>query len=127
MAVVICKRIGRQCATRIYLVNSKPRLGRIWYDLCQPEAMILLVTLAKVRDAGNLLTRAALAIPSVDVDDVVIQYSHPARLIAHLRVSSSSPRRTAPPTLSFSPLTLLSGNTSGFQPPLLLRFWVAMV
>jgi hypothetical protein len=37
--------------------------------------MILPVTLAKVRDAGNL-TRAALAIPVVEIDDVVIQYSH---------------------------------------------------
>lgn len=54
--------------------------------------------LARVRDAGNLLTRAALAIPSVDVDDVVIQYSHPARLIAHLRAmgetnASKGPQR----------------------------------
>ncbi len=40
----------------------------------------------QVRDAGNLLTRAALSIPAVDVDDVVVRYSHPARLIAHLRV-----------------------------------------
>ncbi len=40
----------------------------------------------QVRDAGNLLTRAGLSIPAVDVDDIVVRYSHPARLIAHLRV-----------------------------------------
>ena len=45
----------------------------------------------QVRDAGNLLTRAALSIPAVDVDDVVVRYSHPLRLIAHLRVRASAP------------------------------------
>ena len=39
-----------------------------------------------MRDAGNLLTRAGLNIPAVDVDEIVVRYSHPARLIAHLRV-----------------------------------------
>lgn len=47
-----------------------------------------------MRDAGNLLTRAGLNIPAVDVDEIIVRYSHPARLIAHLRVSNS--------TLSFS-------------------------
>ena len=28
----------------------------------------------QVRDAGNLLTRAGLAIPAVDVDDIEVQY-----------------------------------------------------
>lgn len=30
--------------------------------------------LAQVRDAGNLLTRAGLTIPAVDVDDIQVQY-----------------------------------------------------
>ena len=41
---------------------------------------------AQVRDAGNLLTRAGLSIPAVDVDDLVVRYSTPMELIAHLRV-----------------------------------------
>jgi len=40
----------------------------------------------QVRDAGNLLTRAGLTIPAVDVDEVVVRYGTPMELIAHLRV-----------------------------------------
>ena len=41
--------------------------------------------LARVRDAGNLLTRAGLSIPSVDVDDITVRYPHAAALVEHLR------------------------------------------
>eukprot|EP00890_Picochlorum_soloecismus_P001602 jgi/Picsp_1/2442/NSC_05903-R1_sam-dependent methyltransferase len=41
--------------------------------------------LAHVRDAGNLLTRAGLQIPSVDVDDIVVNYPDPVALVRHLR------------------------------------------
>ena len=41
--------------------------------------------LAHVRDAGNLLTRAGLQIPSVDVDDIVVNYPDPVALVQHLR------------------------------------------
>jgi NADH dehydrogenase [ubiquinone] 1 alpha subcomplex assembly factor 5 len=43
----------------------------------------------KVRDAGNLLTRAGLTIPAVDVDEIVMRYSDPRRLVLHLRVMSA--------------------------------------
>ena len=39
----------------------------------------------QVRDAGNLLTRAGLNIPSVDVDEITVQYKSPDELISHLR------------------------------------------
>ena len=39
----------------------------------------------QVRDAGNLLTRAGLNIPSVDVDEVTVHYSDPDDLVDHLR------------------------------------------
>ncbi|KAF8066190.1 methyltransferase [Scenedesmus sp. PABB004] len=42
--------------------------------------------LAQVRDAGNLLTRAALALPTVDVDTFVMRYSGAAALVSHLRL-----------------------------------------
>ena len=41
--------------------------------------------LAQVRDAGNLLTRAGLAIPTVDVDEIAVTYSDVLGLISHLR------------------------------------------
>jgi NADH dehydrogenase [ubiquinone] 1 alpha subcomplex assembly factor 5 len=43
-----------------------------------------------VRDAGNLLTRAGLNIPAVDVDDLVVRYSTPMELIAHLRAMAET-------------------------------------
>ncbi|GAB4823888.1 hypothetical protein N2152v2_010934 [Parachlorella kessleri] len=46
--------------------------------------------LAQVRDAGNLLTRAGLAIPTVDVDDIQVQYRDPVQLISHLRYMAES-------------------------------------
>lgn len=48
------------------------------------------MSVLKVRDAGNLLTRAGLTIPAVDVDEIVMRYSDPRRLVLHLRVTSSS-------------------------------------
>lgn len=45
---------------------------------------VFLVSL-QVRDAGNLLTRAGLAIPTVDVDDIEVYYPDPVALIRHLR------------------------------------------
>ena len=41
---------------------------------------------SQVRDAGNLLTRAGLTIPAVDVDDLVVRYPSAAELVGHLRV-----------------------------------------
>lgn len=41
--------------------------------------------LAQVRDAGNLLTRAGLALPAVDVDEFTIRYRSVMELIEHLR------------------------------------------
>ncbi|KAL6771246.1 NDUFAF5 [Auxenochlorella protothecoides x Auxenochlorella symbiontica] len=41
--------------------------------------------LAQVRDAGNLLTRAGLTIPAVDVDDIQVQYRDAMQLVRHLR------------------------------------------
>lgn len=46
--------------------------------------------LVQVRDAGNLLTRCGLAIPTVDVDDVIMQYPDPAHLVEHLRMLGES-------------------------------------
>jgi hypothetical protein len=42
-------------------------------------------TRPKVRDAGNLLTRADLALPTVDVDNFVLNYPSPGDLVTHLR------------------------------------------
>lgn len=38
-----------------------------------------------MRDGGNLLTRAGLAIPAVDVDEVQVHYRDPMQLVEHLR------------------------------------------
>jgi len=46
--------------------------------------------LAQVRDAGNLLTRADLAMPTVDVDHFRLNYPCPTELIRHLRVMGES-------------------------------------
>jgi hypothetical protein len=43
---------------------------------------------AQVRDAGNLLTRAGLSIPAVDVDELTVHYRQPAELVAHLRCAT---------------------------------------
>ena len=45
----------------------------------------------QVRDAGNLLTRADLRLPSVDVDAFHIGYPSPLELVQHLRVRESVP------------------------------------
>lgn len=39
----------------------------------------------QVRDAGNLLTRAGFALPTVDTDTFEMRYAGPADLVAHLR------------------------------------------
>ncbi|MBA0632361.1 hypothetical protein Godav_001120 [Gossypium davidsonii] len=39
----------------------------------------------RVRDAGNLLTRAGFALPGVDVDEYVVRYKSALDLIEHLR------------------------------------------
>lgn len=41
--------------------------------------------LAQVRDAGNLLTRAGFALPTVDVDEITVRYPSAVELIDHLR------------------------------------------
>ncbi|KAM0940746.1 putative malonyl-[acyl-carrier protein] O-methyltransferase [Dioscorea sansibarensis] len=41
--------------------------------------------LARVRDAGNLLTRAGFTLPGVDVDQYTVRYSSALELIEHLR------------------------------------------
>lgn len=41
--------------------------------------------LSQVRDAGNLLTRAGLMIPSVDVDEVTVNHGSLDDLVHHLR------------------------------------------
>lgn len=41
--------------------------------------------LAQVRDAGNLLTRAGFALPTVDVDEITVRYPSAIELIDHLR------------------------------------------
>lgn len=46
----------------------------------------LLCVLLQVRDAGNLLTRAGLAMPTVDLDTFVMHYSSAVGLINHLRL-----------------------------------------
>ena len=52
-----------------------------------------------MRDAGNLLTRAGLGIPSVDVDEIEVGYADPLGLIDHLRrmgEANGVARRQAP-------------------------------
>ena len=44
----------------------------------------------QVRDAGNLLTRANLAIPSVDTDEIVVNYRSMNELVQHLRYEVAS-------------------------------------
>ncbi|GLC35420.1 hypothetical protein PLESTB_000209200 [Pleodorina starrii] len=46
--------------------------------------------LAQVRDAGNLLTRADLRLPAVDVDRFHIGYPSPLELVQHLRALGES-------------------------------------
>ena len=39
-----------------------------------------------MRDCGNLLTRAGMRLPAVDVDTVTMNYPSPHKLVEHLRV-----------------------------------------
>jgi NADH dehydrogenase [ubiquinone] 1 alpha subcomplex assembly factor 5 len=56
--------------------------------------------LAQVRDAGNLLTRAGLALPAVDVDDVAVLYPDAVAVVRHLRaMGESAAARARPPAL----------------------------
>lgn len=41
--------------------------------------------LAQVRDCGNLLTRAGMRLPAVDVDTLTMNYPTAAKLVEHLR------------------------------------------
>lgn len=41
--------------------------------------------LAQVRDCGNLLTRAGMRLPAVDVDTLTMNYPSAAKLVEHLR------------------------------------------
>lgn len=41
--------------------------------------------LTDVRDAGNLLSRAGFALPTVDTDVITVRYAHPLALMADLR------------------------------------------
>lgn len=43
----------------------------------------------QVRDAGNLLTRAGLNIPSVDIDELTAHYGGLDELVDHLRHAST--------------------------------------
>lgn len=45
--------------------------------------------IVQVRDAGNLLTRAELSLPAVDVDAFTMRYGGAADLVEHLRVSNA--------------------------------------
>jgi NADH dehydrogenase [ubiquinone] 1 alpha subcomplex assembly factor 5 len=56
--------------------------------------------LAQVRDAGNLLGRAALAVPAVDVDDVVVRYHDTVEMVLHMRaMGEGNALRQRRPTL----------------------------
>lgn len=46
--------------------------------------------LAQVRDAGNLLTRAGLTLPAVDVDEIQVHYRDAVQLVEHLRSMGES-------------------------------------
>ena len=48
----------------------------------------------QVRDGGNLLTRAGLALPAVDVDTFCLNYPGPEDVVHHLRVSQERPQGT---------------------------------
>jgi hypothetical protein len=52
--------------------------------------IVLLFLLLQVRDAGNLLTRADLAMPTVDIDTFVMRYSSAVSLVSHLRLMAES-------------------------------------
>lgn len=46
--------------------------------------------LLQVRDAGNLLTRAGLAMPTVDLDTYRLMYRCPTEVVRHLRAMGES-------------------------------------
>ena len=69
----------------------------------------------QVRDAGNLLARAGLSIPSVDVDEIIVHYSNPEALVDHLRLDTcltptEAPYLLAPGSRAVKPLALSPNN-----------------
>ena len=52
---------------------------------CGPGNSVKYTLSVQVRDAGNLLTRAGLMIPSVDLDEVTVHYSGTDNLVQHIR------------------------------------------
>ena len=50
--------------------------------------------LAQVRDCGNLLTRAGMKLPAVDVDTITVNYPSAAKLVDHLRAMVGQCRST---------------------------------
>jgi hypothetical protein len=74
---VLCECIPTSCVferTPLYFLGSLTHLSLCYFLFA-----------AQVRDAGNLLTRAGLAIPTVDVDDIIVGYPDPIALVRHLR------------------------------------------
>ncbi|PNW74084.1 hypothetical protein CHLRE_13g584750v5 [Chlamydomonas reinhardtii] len=76
--------------------------------------------LAQVRDAGNLLTRADLRLPSVDVDAFHIGYPSPLELVQHLRAlgegNASVQRRRMLPRDSALAAAAVYQSMFGFRP-----------
>ncbi|KAG2443522.1 hypothetical protein HXX76_001874 [Chlamydomonas incerta] len=76
--------------------------------------------LAQVRDAGNLLTRADLRLPSVDVDAFHIGYPSPLELVQHLRAlgesNASAQRRHMLPRDSALAAAAVYQSMFGFRP-----------
>ena len=64
-------------------------LNSVCPHLCLPARLptcrLSLLAGCQVRDAGNLLTRAGLAIPAVDVDEIQVHYADAVQLVQHLR------------------------------------------
>jgi hypothetical protein len=50
-----------------------------------PRPCLACCSACQVRDAGNLLTRAGLSIPAVDVDEIQVHYRDAVQLVEHLR------------------------------------------
>ena len=69
--------------------------GRASHDLCVQWQVHVLALALQVRDAGNLLTRAGFAIPSVDTDDIVVHYNDPLQLVQHIRCMWPQQQRLA--------------------------------
>lgn len=69
------------------------QLLHLWYTQCSVPCLLdapLFFHFRQVRDAGNLLTRAGFALPTVDVDTFSMRYDTAAQLVQHLRVMGES-------------------------------------